>query len=766
MYFAHSVGDETSCWQELAEHLHCVADLAGSFAQPFGAERAARAAGLLHDLGKWSPAFADYLLGRGPSPDHSTAGAKEVLGLAVTPSDRLMTQLVAYAIAGHHAGLPDRAGGPAALDGRLLKTLPQLDPAWRTSLPVEATELMPVGLRASGDPRAQAFQLAFLGRMLFSALVDADYLDTERFYAQAAGTPVDRAWPALGAIIDPLQKAFDAHMAAKAARAAERSPGIVNDLRTQILRHARGKATLPPGVFTLDVPTGGGKTLASLGFALDHAKAYGLRRIVYAIPFTSVIDQTVAVFREVLGDDVVLEHHSAIENRRTEEGSGGGPDAPARSSRDKLRLAMENWAAPVVVTTNVQLFESLFAARPSRCRKLHNLARSVIVLDEVQTIPLPVLRPAVAALNELALNYGVSVVLCTATQPALREKDADGTVRFERGFAVSPDRELAPSPPDLHRRLKRVTLLRAGTLSDAALIDGLAEVVQGLVIVNGRRHALELYRAAAAAGLDGLVHLTTRQTAADRRLILDEVRRRLDPAAPRPCRLIATSLVEAGVDIDFPRVWRAACGLDQLMQAAGRCNREGTRRAEDSIVTVFTPAEAKPPYEIKKLIEAFETVAGSHDDLLSPEAIQHYFRQVYWQAGSRTAPAGSDGLDEIGAATAWGMSAGRTDFPYRSIAERFRLIRDGMEPVIVARVDAARSALAALANGASPGRVARDLQAYVVQIPPRDRAAMIDAGEVVFADAALQFAVLREEKRYDASTGLMWERAGEIDTII
>jgi CRISPR-associated endonuclease/helicase Cas3 len=484
-----------------------------------------------------------------------------------------------------------------------------------------------------------------------------------------------------------LLDAFDAHMAGKRAGA---SATAVNRLRQEILAHVRAQATKPTGLFTLTVPTGGGKTLASLGFALDHAKAHGLERIVYAIPFTSVVDQTASVFREVLGGGFILEHHSAIEDEKIERTNANEP-----KGKSKLRLAMEDWAAPIIVTTNVQLFESLFAARPSRCRKLHNLARSVIVLDEAQTIPLPYLRPCAAALDELARNYGASIVLCTATQPALDER------HFRPGGLKLDGRELAPEPSRLTQALKRVRIAFGGEMNDDALVDALAAEEQGLVIVNSRGHALNLYQKVKNAGLSGAIHLTTRQYAAHRRAILADVRERLQQG--KPCRLIATSLVEAGVDLDFPRVWRAEAGLDQIAQAAGRCNREGGRPVEGSIVTIFKAPDNPPPREIAQLSADFARIADEHADLLSPEAIEGYFREVYWRKG--------DELDAKKILCDFALSAGDSSFAYRCVAEKFRLIESGLTPVIVARDEAAQEALKRLHfEGISPGGVARDLQ--------------------------------------------------------
>jgi CRISPR-associated endonuclease/helicase Cas3 len=336
--------------------------------------------------------------------------------------------------------------------------------------------------------------------------------------------------------IEQMTARFDAHMSEMRRLAAD-SP--LNRLRGEILTHVRQKAGLPRGVFTLNVPTGGGKTLASLAFALDHAKRWNMDRIVYAIPFTSIIEQTASIFRGILGEDAILEHHSSIEQetaRKEELFRGERSDA-------KLRLAMENWQAPVIITTNVQLFESLFANRTSRCRKLHNLANAVIILDEAQTIPLHVLRPCVAALDELARNYGCTIILCAATQPAL------GETRFPGGLEIGPERELAPDPARLHRELKRTTERLAGVMTNDELVAELSTVDQALTIVNSRRHALTLYQSAKSAGLDGLIHLTTRQTASDRRRILRDARERLKNQ--QACRVIATSLVEAGVDVDF-----------------------------------------------------------------------------------------------------------------------------------------------------------------------------------------------------------------------
>ncbi|PYF01374.1 CRISPR-associated Cas3 family helicase [Rhodopseudomonas faecalis] len=767
MYFAHSTSSSDGAdWEPLLQHLQEVAALARQFGDKFGGGNAAELAGLLHDLGKYAAAFQAYIRRqRSHGGDHASAGAQQVIKLA-TGINGLVARLLAYAIAGHHGGLPDQLGS-SGLDDRLKKPLEPLDAIWRSELQLNAPALLPTPFKPyQGNANVQermAFQFAFMGRMLFSCLVDADFLCTEAFYARTEGRQVDRAWPALPQAIDGLIARFDNYIADKQQRAPSTA---VNALRRDILNHVRSKAELPRGVFTLNVPTGGGKTLASLAFALDHAQRHQMDRIVYAIPFTAIIEQTAGIFRDVLGEDVLLEHHSAIEldpfkaKNKSNVSDEQSIDDGARDG--KLRLAAENWAAPLVVTTNVQFFESVFANRGARCRKLHNLANAVIVLDEAQTIPRNVLIPCVAALDELVRNYGCTVVLCTATLPAL------GAHCIKGGLDISPDRELAPDPAALHNALRRTTQRLAGTMTDDQLLDDIAQAgtAQALVIVNSRKHALALFERAQQRGVDGLLHLTTRQIAADRRKLLAEIRQRL--VTKEPCVVIATSLVEAGVDLDFPQVWRAEAGLDQVVQAAGRCNREGRAPAEASIVTIFKPAEAKPPPEIEGLIgDTYRILEDHKGDLFAPAAIEAYFREVHWRLGG-------DGLDRITILDADGrkapaqtmqqfsVSAGQPCFGYRTVGDAFRLIESGMAPVIVPADDDALNTLAALRGGLPPTAAARQLRNYLVQVPPRERQRMIDNGHVRFIDADRfgdQFAVLDSLSLYSAMSGLRWEDA-------
>jgi CRISPR-associated endonuclease/helicase Cas3 len=734
-FWAHSgTSGDTGDWQGLPEHLRAVASLAAEKAGPLGLARSAHLAGLLHDLGKYDPRVQRRIGGADIAAEHSTAGGA-ILLRETAPRERIAAEVLAYCILGHHAGLPDRMNGAeSSLDRRVEAYADALDPSWRDEIAIDLagveTELL-----ARTAPQTRAFDLSVAVRMLFSCLVEADFLDTEAFYARLEARDVDRAWPALQDRLPEFSAAFDVHMASLPQE------GELNVLRRRVLDHVCAGAALPPGLFTLTVPTGGGKTLASLGFALDHAARHGHRRIIYAIPFTSIIDQTAETFCKVIGKEAVLEHHSAID----EEQDRG------REGRDKLRLAMENWAAPVVVTTNVQLFESLFAARPSRARKLHNIAGSVLILDEVQTLPRPLLRPCLAMLDALARHWGCSIVLCTATQPAVDE-------RLKGGLALA-GRELAPDPADLARRLRRARIVNGGEMDDDALVAALTGERQALVIVNSRAHALGLWRATQAAGLEGLVHLTTRQYAAHRQEILADVRARLKAGAP--CRVVATSLVEAGVDVDFPRVWRAKAGLDAIVQAAGRCNREGRRGLEESLVTIFSNAAWPAPREVRALIEDMGRMWEVHrDDLLSPAAIEAYFREVYFRMADRL-----DGQRILPRLER--LSRQGTDFAFRAVAADFRMIDNVLVPVVIplgaGAVEVGRLGVAAIPSGV----LARALQRHVVLVPPQARQKLLANGKAHFAHPELrgdQFAVLDDLGLYHQDSGLWWEDAEYLAT--
>ena len=598
--------------------------------------------------------------------------------------------------------------------------------------------------------------------MLFSCLVDADFVETERFYASQEAKRDPNFTRSGFSTIPALASRLSAYL-----KKAPRENTPINQLRARVLAHVIGKVGQSPGLFTLTVPTGGatggGKTLISLAFALEHACHHGLRRVIHVIPFTSVIEQTAAVFRDALGDEDVLEHHASFDweaglpsrTRPGEVESGEG-----RLGLAKLRRAAENWDAPVVVTTAVQFFESLFANRTSRCRKLHNLARSVIVLDEAQTVPLPLLRSCLAALDELTRNYGATVVLCTATQPAVRIQDG-----FSGGLDIPAARELAPDPAGLHAGLKRVMVERpTGRTDDAAVATRFAEARQMLTIVNSRAHARDLFDR--MRHLQGAVHLTTLMCPRHRRLVLEDLRGRL--VRGDPVRLVATSLVEAGVDISFPEVWRASAGLDSVAQAAGRCNRNDELAAAGhrGRVVVFEPTDDhKSPRSLRAFRQAAEGVLRRHDDPLTLDALREYFRQLYWSKADAS-------RDPFDAATLDGEPfpilrkieerAGNRLFPFESIARAFRMIDEAMVPVIVPWDDAAVDVLSRISVMDRPlAPDLRQLQQYVVPVPRDARVDWLAQGVLRpvhprLGDTLLAFPDLTQ---YDCETGVRLDRA-------
>lgn len=589
---------------------------------------------------------------------------------------------LAYLIAGHHAGLPDwdsaEAGG-SALSVRI-KRQDLLDDALKGKPPQTILEQP----RPSQRPPGGAIHLWL--RMLFSCLVDADFLDTEG-YMDPAQTALRGDYPKL----HELCAALDQHLAGFASA----EPTEVNRIRADVLRQCRARALDKPGLFSLTVPTGGGKTLSSLAFALNHAVEYDKRRVIYAIPYTSIIEQTAAVFREIfagLEPHPVIEHHSNLD-----------PDREDCQSR----LAAENWDAPLVVTTNVQLFESLFAARTSRCRKLHNLVNSVIVLDEAQLLPPEFLDPILEALRDLAAHYGVTIVLCTATQPALKPRAGFGWT-----FAGLPDvREIIDQPAALYRGLKRVDVHLPTDWTHPADWREIAHRIQFhqgvLAIVNRRGDAKAL-----ADLLPEAIHLSANLCGEHRSELLGEIKQWLK--AGKPVQVVSTQLIEAGVDVDFPVVFRALAGLDSIAQAAGRCNREGRLRdhagqARHGEVHVFIPPKASPSGLLLKGEQAArELLADREDDPLTPELFERYFELYY---GSL------DYLDQERILELLRQDERSFKFQFRSAAQRFKLIDEEERRSLIVRHGDWEKQVNTLKKKGPDRWLMRKLQRYAVNIP-------------------------------------------------
>lgn len=578
-YLAH-ISDDGRV-QSVDAHLQGTAELAGSFAGSFGEEKRGQLLGYAHDIGKYSEAFQKRLHG-GPKVDHATAGALECV--------KVHEEAMACCVIGHHGGLPDFgnpktdcAGAPSCV-GRLRKGLSGGIPAyhWHGQLPNPGPQ----------PSISDQYALSMWVRMLYSCLVDADYLDTERFMRQTV--PARGGYDSLSILLERLNTYIHPWF-----------PGAteLNQNRCKILSECLEKGALPKGIYSLTVPTGGGKTIASLAFALKHAVTHNMKRVIYVIPYTSIIEQNAAVFRDILGENNVVEHHSSV---------SFDEDGETDNANRFHRLAAENWDAPVIVTTAVQFFESLYSNRPSQCRKLHNIANSVIIFDEAQMIPTCHLLPCVGAMSSLTAQFRATLLLCTATQPVMK----DLFHRFYPGIEIT---ELCTNLSGYFRAFQRVTYLDGGTLSDEALARALQQQSQALCIVNTRASAQILYELLPE---EWRFHLSTLMYPAHRRQILAEIRQRL--AQGLPCRVVSTSLIEAGVDIDFPMVWRELAGLDSIAQAAGRCNREGRRDPKNSVVTYYKSEHPVPLLQRVPIRAAQEALkeSGTPSD---PETVCRYF---------------------------------------------------------------------------------------------------------------------------------------------
>jgi CRISPR-associated endonuclease/helicase Cas3 len=708
---AHAARNPDGSWRDphdLLEHLSNVGTLAAEFAEQFGSGWA-RLAGRWHDLGKYRPRFQRYIRlasgfeadahikGEAGKAPHSTAGA-----LLATDHFGLAGRVLAYLIAGHHAGLADWFGGLQVRLGNA-DSRDELNEALAENPPAEL-------LDAGGfKPDLRAIPggkngFALWVRMLFSALVDADFLDTER-YMDPAKFAQRNQWPTL-AELTPL---FDAHMARMAATAPATS---VNTLRADILRQCREQAALLPGLFSLTVPTGGGKTLSGMAFALEHARIHGKRRVIHVIPYTSIIEQTADIFRGIFGD-TVIEHHSNAES---------APDAETSASR----LACENWDAPIVVTTNVQFFESLFAARTSRCRKLHNLVDSVVILDEAQLLPPEFLQPILDALNLLTQHYGVTVVLSTATQPALSTRAYFDARQNLRG--LDNVREIIDDPDALYTKMERVQVRlpadwQARTDWPQLALE-LAAHDSVLAIVNTRKDARALWEQMQMHN-KGTLHLSALMCGAHRSQVIGDIKARLKAGVPT--RVVSTQLVEAGVDVDFPVVFRALAGLDSIAQAAGRCNREG-RLAKKGEVVIFVPPKPAPPGLLRKGEDACRSVL--HDTTEHPLArarFAAYFERLYHACE----------LDAHGIASLLEVDGKELAVNFRTAADRFKLIADEDSAPIVVRYlgedgldDSIDKWLATLRKDGPQRWLMRKLQRYTVNLHRCDVAKLLAHGDI------------------------------------
>jgi CRISPR-associated helicase Cas3/CRISPR-associated endonuclease Cas3-HD len=733
-FYAHST--ERGEYQQLRDHLLGVAELSRAFADSFGAGHFGYVAGLLHDLGKYSKEFQQRIRGNRDRVDHSTAGAQWITSKEAVlqlfgnrPFGAFFARALAYVIAGHHGGLKNFGSidEEGTLQYRLsIAAVKDYSQAWNEiqvpNEPIASPHIFSP-LRLTKDNAA--WKYSFFVRMLYSALVDADTIDTRNFCEATSGrTSGGSEYPS----IPQLLERFDMYRQ-QAFQHADYSP--VNQIREQIRQTCERQAARPRNMFSLSVPTGGGKTLSSLSFALRHSVHNKLTRIIYVIPFTSIIEQNAKIFRAAVGEDAVLEHHSNILYEEDDE------NLSLAYSR-RLKLSTENWDAPVIVTTSVQFFESLFANGRSKCRKLHHIANSVIIVDEAQNIPRDYLLPSLQALQELVDSYGCSVVLCSATQPVWRELGIQATEIMD-----------SPAPEQLWDHLKRVDVSVQGNFSqlvtDAQLVDWIAASDQILCIVNTRKHAKLLHDMLRDQSVDGLYHLSGRMCAKHRTKILDEIRTRL--RRKLPCRVISTQLIEAGVDVDFPKVLRSLAGMDSIAQAAGRCNREGKLKRGE--VVVFYPERHGLPskgWMKETAIEAHHELAVQPDPF-SLDCVRNYFERIH---GIR----GNNKEQVTDAKQILKLIRAKTNFeiPFEDIAEHFTFIEENTRAVVIPWDASAERWIEDAATSTYPLRAIRKLQPYVVQLYEHEIIALQKQQAIRNVNGML---CLTEKSYYTEETGLL-----------
>lgn len=584
-YIAHIDGTRE---QSIINHLRSTAELSAKFAGQFGKEDWGYCCGMLHDVGKYSAEFQRKIReNSNEQVDHATAGAK------VCMEQGGMYELMSYCIAGHHAGLPDygsETDSPQAstLCGRRKKKIKDFE-AYKEEVCLPQLMTKPFDVEKSSNPD---FSLSVFMRMLYSCLVDADFLDTESFMKD--GNVERDAGEPMGVLLKRLEKHIQKWLENKEI-------DTVDGRRTEILKHCLELGDGGKGLYRLTVPTGGGKTVASLAFALRHAVKHHMNRVIYVIPYTSIIEQNAKVFRDILGEQNVLENHYNVDYESSEE-------------LKTLHLASENWDKPIVVTTNVQFFESLFANKSSKCRKLHNIANSVVIFDEAQMLPNDYLKPCTAMIQELINNYRITAVLCTATQPALESF-------FQTDMEIT---ELCPRMEEQFQFFERVTYQNIGKVSENNLIERLSAEYQALCIVNTKRKAQAIFRQLKE---EGVYHLSTGMYPKHRRRVLNEIKRRLEDK--KKCILISTSLVEAGVNLDFQSVYRQLAGVDSMIQAAGRCNRNGERKKEESNVFLFQFDEKEFVPGQRQQIDVAKNLLADGSDISQLDVIEKYFKMLY-----------------------------------------------------------------------------------------------------------------------------------------
>ncbi len=721
MLIAH-IREEDNNKQSILEHLENTASLAQKFAHSFGGDDYAYITALLHDVGKYSKEFQNRILHNGKKCDHSTAGAKEIYNL--NKSGKLM----AYCIAGHHSGLSNCGSiTDVGIEGTLYARLNKKDgdipsyACFSDEIDITKITLPTMPNIKSFNNKNLGFIISFFIRFIYSCLVDADFLDTEAFMSNFS---IDRS-------VNYDFKLFHKELNARVNGFKINSK--INEYRAEILSSCIEKANFERGLFNLTVPTGGGKTISSLAFAVNHLIKNSMDRIIYVIPYTSIIEQNAKEFKDIFGNENVLEHHSNFDFNDDEN-----------NTKSKLKLSSENWDMPFVVTTNVQFFESLFANKSSRCRKLHNIANSIIIFDEVQMLPINFLSPCVEAIKQLVQNYNSTVVMCSATQPP-----------FDKMFNELKPIEICEEHEVLYDAFKRTTVIRHDTIESNVLAQILNNINQVLCIVNTRKHALKVF---SMLKNDGCYHLSTLMCPVHRKEVIKTIKERLKDKLP--CRVCSTRLIEAGVDVDFPIVYRAMAGLDSIIQTAGRCNREGKLSVDGERVLgevhIFEPESEfvkRQPEAFKRPIFITESIIRNFEDITSPKAIKAYFEQLYEITG--------DGLDQKNILKNLESDMRNFNFNFEDIARDFRIIENTTVPIIIPYDDKACTLIECLKYSEHISGFLRSLQGYTVNVYENEYENLFGMGALDFISNDNSFnrdiVILKEERfnsLYDKRTGL------------
>ena len=701
-YIAHIDGERI---QTIKEHLEGTAKLSGEFAEKFGKQDWGYCCGMLHDIGKYSIDFQKRILGENNyRVDHSTAGARVCLEKGGKYS------FLEYCIAGHHAGLPNYGNNydestDSTLSGRRLKKLSDYQ-AYQTEIEVPAINSMPIDLKRTVNPD---FSLSVFMRMIYSCLVDADFLDTEAFMKEG------KQGRNSGENIEILFKKLENYIS---GWLKNQDIDTVNGRRTEILKNCLEMGKTEKGLFRLTVPTGGGKTVASLAFALRHALENKMDRIIYVIPYTSIIEQNAKVFRDILGEENVLENHCNVDYESSEE-------------LLPMQLASENWDKPIVVTTNVQFFESLFDNKSSKCRKLHNIANSVIIFDEAQMLPNDYLKPCIAMIEELVNNYQASAVLCTATQPAL-------TSFFHEGISA---KELCPKMEEQFEFFKRTVFENVGVLTENDLIQRLEKEYQALCIVNTKKRAQRIYKQLEG---EGVYHLSTSMYPKHRRRILREIRERLQKN--KKCILISTSLVEAGVDLDFQSVYRELAGVDSMIQAAGRCNREGLRPEKESKVYIFQFEGKENVLGQRQQIDVAKSVITDNRDISDMESITQYFEMLYHIKG--------DSLDKKKILDEFRNKR----YNFAKVGKEFKLIEQNTKTIFINYETEANETLCLLKERGFTRSGMRKASQYCITVYENEFNKLYGIGSIQpISEDIEDFYELRDKEKYTEKIGLELE---------